>query len=200
MGGPRIDVSKVNQVINAQTRVFAVEDIAREAQISIASVYGIINNMIATGAIVKDHKVGKRQMYAVSSNGSGDGAIKPNIALLPPAERFEYVGTLVDMVAQGISPSVMVTGLSGIGKTYLVKSRLEANGLTENQDFMMVTGHASPLGLYRLMYEHQSQRLVFDDCDSIFREADSINLLKAALDSYNVRKVSWHSSRMPDDL
>jgi len=156
--------------------------------------------MLATGAIVVDHKIGKKKMYAVSGKGSDDGIIKPNIIHLTPAQRFDYVGTLVDMVATGISPSVMVTGLSGIGKTFLVKTRLEANGLQENMDFLMVTGHATPLGLYRLLSEHRNQRLVFDDCDSIFHEADSVNLLKAALDSYNVRKVCWHSSRLPDDL
>jgi len=56
------------------------------------------------------------------------------------------------------------------------------------------------LGLYRLLFEHSRQRLVFDDCDNIFKDSDSINLLKAALDSYDVRTVSWHSSRLPDDL
>jgi hypothetical protein len=200
MGGPRIDSTAVRKVISSQPRTFTMEDIAREAKISTASAYAIISQLKGEGSITVDHKIGKKLVYAVSANGSKDGAIKPNIVHLTPAQRFEYVGTLVDMVAQGISPSVLVTGLSGIGKTFLVRERLKANGLHENDGYITVMGHSSPLGLYRVLYEHQRQTIVFDDCDSVFRDETSVNLLKSALDSYDVRKVSWQSSRLPDEL
>lgn len=200
MGGPRIDINKIRKVVTSQPRTFTIEDIAREGGVSIGTVYNLINEMVGEGSVVVDHKIGKKKVYAISANGSSDGKVKPNITLLKPTQRFEYVGTLVDMVAEGISPSVLITGLSGIGKTYLVKQRLETAGLTEGDGYILVTGHSSPLGLYRLLYEHQEQRIVFDDCDSVFRDETSVNLLKAALDSYSVRRVSWQSSRIPEDL
>jgi len=200
MGGSRIDFNSIRKVISSQPRTFTMEDISREGDISTASAHKILKDCLADGSVMVDHKIGRRFVYAVSGKGSNDGTVKPNISMLSPAERFEYVGTLVDMVATGISPSVLVTGLSGIGKTHIVKSRLAANGLEPDSDYIKVTGHSSPLGLYRLLFEHQRQTLVFDDCDSVFKDETSVNLLKSALDSYDVRRVSWQSSRLPDDL
>jgi hypothetical protein len=54
------------------------------------------------------------------------------------------------------------------------------------------------MGLYRFLYEHRDAVCVFDDCD--YRDEIAINILKSALDSYDVRKVNWQSERMPDDL
>lgn len=199
MGGPRVDFDKLRKVISAQPRTFLVEDIAREGQVSVASVYTLVKEMLADGSIVIDHKLGKRKVYSVSSKGSKDGVVKPNISQLPPAKRFEHIGTLVDMVATKVSPSAMITGLSGIGKTFLVRKHLQSNGLKENVDYFTVMGHSSPMGLYQTLYDHRDQVVVFDDCDSVFKDASAVNLLKSALDSYDVRKVSWQSSRMPEN-
>ena len=199
MGGARIDKNQVRQVVSSQPRTFTMEDIAREASISIASAYTIVNDLIAEGKVVLDHKVGKRKHFTVSQSGSGETVVH-NITLLPPTERFEYVGMMVDMVAMGISPSVLITGLSGIGKSFIVRSRLEENGFVEGQDYLKISGHSTPMGLYTLLHDHRDQCLVFDDCDSIFKEESSVNILKAALDSYDVRTVCWQSTRLPDEL
>jgi hypothetical protein len=34
-----------------------------------------------------------------------------------------------------------------------------------------------------------------DDCDSVFKDDDAVNLLKAALDSYDTRRISYISSK-----
>lgn len=209
MGGPRIDPIKVRNMVLEQTGCFTYQDIARLAKISTASAHKIQTEMFAAGSIILDHKQGKSKLYAVAgtvqTTNPATGAVEEApenafISSLPPAERFKYVGALVGMVAQGISPSIMVTGLSGIGKTHLVKKHLKENLLIEDDDYIMVSGKCTPLGLYRILYEHQHQRIVFDDCDSIFKDHDSLNILKAALDSYDVRKVDWRSSKLPDDL
>lgn len=200
MGGPRIDVNKVRKVISSQPRTFEYTDIAREAHISTASALKIVKDMVAEGAVIVDHKVGKRNIFAISANGSANGDIKPSVIQLTPEERFEYVGDVVDMVAHGITPSALITGVSGIGKTFIVKKRLKAHGLEEGMDYKFITAHATPLGLYRLLYENRHKTLVFDDCDSVFNKEEGINVLKAALDSYEVRKVCWNSTKLPDDL
>jgi len=94
----------------------------------------------------------------------------------------------------------MITGIAGIGKTHLVKERFKANDKVEGDDYHIVSGHSSPLGLYKFLHDHSDSTIVFDDCDSVFKDETSVNILKSALDSYEVRKVCWQSARMPEDL
>jgi hypothetical protein len=41
---------------------------------------------------------------------------------------------------------------------------------------------------------------VFDDCDSVLKDPVSLNLLKAALDSYDRRIISWRADIRDEDL
>lgn len=121
-------------------------------------------------------------------------------------ERFEFVESLVNMVANGVQPSAVITGEGGLGKTYTVNKTLVANGLRDltdlgaleagsvvNRDkaFVSVKGYSTPKGLYRTLYENRDSVIVFDDCDSILRDPVALNLLKSALDSYGKRVISW---------
>jgi hypothetical protein len=135
-----------------------------------------------------------------SADGIKPVKIQETIMSLTPAERFEYVANLTDMVIGGVTPSLLVTGIAGIGKTYIVKNRFIANDKLEGDDYHFVSGHSSPLGLYRFLYEHQNSTVVFDDCDSVFKDEIAVNILKSALDSYAVRKINWLSGKLPDDL
>ena len=42
--------------------------------------------------------------------------------------------------------------------------------------------------------------MVFDDCDSVLKDPVSLNLLKAALDSYSRRIISWRADIKDEDL
>ena len=81
----------------------------------------------------------------------------------------------------------------GIGKTFIVRERLAQHGLEEGDGYILITTHITPGGLYCLLHDHQRQTIVFDDCDSVFANEQSVNLLKAALDSYETRKICWPS-------
>ena len=116
--------------------------------------------------------------------------------LLPVKERFDYIEDLVHMVAKKVQPSILLTGTSGVGKSFLVQKTLAAAGLEKDTDYMVCKGHSSPLGLYQMLHDHRDQMLVFDDCDSVFHDDISANLMKAALDSYDKRYVSWHSAKV----
>jgi hypothetical protein len=58
-----------------------------------------------------------------------------------------------------------------------------------------IKGYVRPLSLYRLLYESRFDNcvLVFDDSDSIFADDVSMNLLKSACDSTDVRRLHWLS-------
>jgi hypothetical protein len=197
-----LDKNALRNLIGSQTQPFTPDDIARSSSFSSSTAYLMIKEMIGSGNIILDHKDGRRMFYKVVGTGGMITKLKAgtNIMSLTPAERFKYVADLTDMVIGGITPSLLVTGISGIGKTFLVKKQLEDNGKVEGEDFHFIQGHSTPMGLYRFLYEHQDATVVFDDCDSVFKEETAINILKSALDSYDVRKVSWCSGKLPEDL
>jgi len=127
-------------------------------------------------------------------------------------ERFSFVEKLVGMVASGVQQSAVITGRGGLGKTYTVSKALSAGGYTdisgcdtmeidpEFNAFRVVKGYSSPRGLYRTLYENNNGVIVFDDCDSVLENPASLNVLKAALDSYDQRIVTWNVEAKGDDL
>lgn len=130
-------------------------------------------------------------------------------------QRFEFVGDMVGMLARGDQASVIVTGPGGLGKTFNVINALKRNGLEDvslldefdvgtllatKKSFVVVKGYSTPKGLYRTLYEYRKGVIVFDDCDSVLKDPVSLNLLKAALDSYDKRIISWRADIRDEDL
>ncbi len=64
---------------------------------------------------------------------------------------------------------------------------------TMGGDYTIIKGYASPRGLYTTLYRHRDKIIIFDDCDSIQKDPNALNVLKAALDSDDERYVSWNS-------
>jgi hypothetical protein len=116
-----------------------------------------------------------------------------------PAEMFANIERLTRMVGRGIQPSLVITGGAGMGKTHLVKSTLECMGLCESTDFVHFKGRATAAGLFITLYENSDKIIVLDDCDSVFRDDDAVNILKGALDSYDTRKISYITSKALKD-
>ena len=130
-------------------------------------------------------------------------------------QRFQFVGDMVKMLADGDQASVIVTGPGGLGKTYNVIKSLKDSGMTDvsllaefeigtrinlKKSFRIIKGYSSPKGLYRLLYENKDGVLVMDDCDSVLKDAVSVSILKAALDSYDKRIISWNADIRDEDL
>lgn len=141
-------------------------------------------------------------------------------------ERFEFLGTLARMVIHEAAPSLLVTGPGGYGKTFSVTKEITEAGLTFTTDFPdveesepdeeddgeaepkepqeaadvhIVKGFSTAKGLYRTLYENNGKLIIFDDCDSVFRDKNAVNILKGALDSYEERWVSWNAEARPGD-
>lgn len=128
-------------------------------------------------------------------------------------ERFGFVEKIVKMVAAGIQPSMIITGEGGLGKTHVVLNTLQNTGLTDvtllDDEFdvsglpsvyKVVKGFSTAKGLFRTLYENRNSVVVFDDCDSVLKDPVAVNLLKAALDSYSTRVISWNSDMRDEDL
>jgi hypothetical protein len=130
-------------------------------------------------------------------------------------ERFGFVQDMVQLLCKGDQSSVVITGPGGLGKTFNVLKALQSCGMQDYSDlasfevgsslstkksFIVVKGYSTPKGLYRTLYENQNGLIVFDDCDSVLKDPVSLNLLKAALDSYSRRIISWRADIRDEDL
>jgi len=129
-------------------------------------------------------------------------------------ERFGFVKDMVTMLANGDQASVVVTGPGGLGKSHTVSAALREAGFNDvsvldefevgdnipKNSYRVVKGYSTPKGLYRTLYENRNSVIVFDDCDSVLKDPVSLNLLKAALDSYSRRIISWRADIKDEDL
>jgi hypothetical protein len=197
------DTKIIKDTILSYGACFSIDDIAFKSSQKYSSCYGVIRELLASRAIIVDHKEGKRVFFSVSSSSSSpsvSSSADPLLSSFAPKERFDYLRDLVDLVIDKGSPSLLVTGMSGIGKTFVVKRKFDHRDQIEGKDYLYVQGHSSPLGLYMILHDNRESVIVFDDCDSVFKDDISINILKCALDSYETRRISWHSSRLPEVL
>lgn len=114
-------------------------------------------------------------------------------ALAEKNRKFSDVENLVDLIIEKTAPSLLLCGQPGIGKTRLTRNRFDVAKLLEGFDYKVVKGHGSALGLYNMLFENRQSSIILDDSDSIFKDPRGIQILKAALDSYDIRLVSWES-------
>ena len=106
-------------------------------------------------------------------------------------ETMEDIYQISRRVGAGAFNSLFISGRAGTGKTYNVERALKDEGLVEDQDYVLVSGAASVIMMYKKFYQYRSGTLVFDDCDAVFRDENGRNLMKAALDTKAVRKISY---------
>ena len=107
-------------------------------------------------------------------------------------QRFGFLNDLTTMVVNGITPSLIVVGEGGLGKTHSVSKTIEANDLYDSE-YVFFKGYSTARGLYNTLYDNNGKLIVFDDCDSVLDDKVAVNILKSALDSYDKRTISWMS-------
>jgi hypothetical protein len=113
---------------------------------------------------------------------------------LPYEEQLEDLEQLVKAVIAGASNALFVGGVGGSGKTYRVEKALGAMGMEDGGGYFKNTTSASASAMYRTLYDHRTGIILFDDCDAVFKDQESRNLLKAATDTRRDRKLSWNKS------
>jgi len=116
-------------------------------------------------------------------------------------ETFEILGEMAKAVASGTVKGLVVSGPAGIGKSHTIETTLhDTLGLLGKMNGMgpmyeVISGGISASCLYEKLWEYREDGkvLVFDDCDGVLYDEDSLNILKAALDSKKTRRISWNT-------
>ena len=116
------------------------------------------------------------------------------------ATRFEILDEMAAACIKGDIRAMIVSGPPGVGKSFGVEQQLDKASLfdklsNKRQRYEVVKGAMTALGLYAQLYRYSDKGnvLVFDDCDSVFGDELSLNILKAALDSGKRRRICWNS-------
>ena len=113
-------------------------------------------------------------------------------------ERFEFLQDLTSMVVNGVTPSLIVTGEGGLGKTHTVNSTIQNCELQSNE-WVSFKGYSTARGLYNTLFDNNGKLIIFDDCDSVLEDKVALNILKSALDSYETRQISWMAKMNRND-
>jgi hypothetical protein len=133
-------------------------------------------------------------------------------------ERFSILQGLSMDIARGHIKGLVVSGASGVGKSFEVEAALNRDSLMDKLSFNadasdqdvrrmtrdknfkprynIVKGYSTAPALYNTLFEYSESKevLVFDDCDSVLGDEVSLNILKAALDTSGKRMIHWRSS------
>ena len=114
-------------------------------------------------------------------------------------ERFDMLKDMTKAVKKGSVRAMIVSGPPGVGKSHGVEEVLDRYATMElmgaGKTHEVIKGAMSPIGLYCKLFKmaDKGKVVVFDDCDSIFQDDLSLNILKAALDSKKNRWIHWNT-------
>jgi len=115
-------------------------------------------------------------------------------------DRFDMLEDMTRACKKGDVKAMIVSGPPGVGKSFGVEKVLGKHdtiaALSDRPaKYQVVKGAMSAIGLYCKLFNYADKDnvLVFDDCDSIFADELSLNILKAALDSKKTRTIHWNT-------
>jgi len=115
-------------------------------------------------------------------------------------DRFDMLEDMTRACKKGDVKAMIVSGPPGVGKSFGVEKVLGKHdtiaALADRPaKYQVVKGAMSAIGLYCKLFNYADKDnvLVFDDCDSIFADELSLNILKAALDSKKTRTIHWNT-------
>lgn len=125
----------------------------------------------------------------------GDGGLGKSFSVFRQLHRNGYTEMTDAKSADVVS---VLDQLSNSGITNLEKFKAAAKKVAQTKVYVTVKGYSTPKGLYRTLYENRNSVIVFDDCDKVLEDKVAVNLLKAALDSYSTRTITWNSESFSD--
>jgi hypothetical protein len=112
--------------------------------------------------------------------------------------RFNMLDKMTQAAVDGDIRAMVVSGPPGVGKSFGVERIIDKACMIDKLKDRplraeVVKGAITPVALFTLLYKYSDSKnvLVFDDCDAVFSDEVTLNLLKGALDTGKNRKISW---------
>lgn len=148
---------------------------------------------------------GYQAQKAVKEHGDTIAADTASLSI-PVATRFGFVTSLVRMVATGQTPSMILCGDGGLGKSFTVTEALHElgfqpkylGGAEKGRYYTLIKARSTAKAIYTELHNDRDGLFVFDDCDDALKDPDAKMVMKAALDSCEKRVVCWGTSGMSD--
>lgn len=146
------------------------------------------NNNVSRGIFKFEYTQSESETIAEPAKQESDEEMGDRIK-----KTYRSIEIMVNSIARGISPSLIISGHAGVGKSYTVKHVLDNMGV----DYTFAKGYCKATGLFRLLYENRNpgQVVVIDDNDNIFQDEVALNILKAALELNKSRTIGWLSEK-----
>lgn len=164
--------------------------------------------------IISKHNIGFPQWLTISSNKQGKSLwgfpTKTDITGAPVKEipqesdteiaarirdTYAAMDDMVKAVSANAVNSLVVAGGAGLGKSFGVNKTLSTI-YGGNYGYIFHRGYIKATHLFRLLWEnrHKGQVIVLDDVD-IWDDIQTLNLLKAALELKETRRIGWGSEK-----
>lgn len=178
-------VTEVEVVTTEPNGGIQITDTTGTAIASIAPAFNINERFDFMEQLVKMVMNGKAKSLVVS----GEGGVGKTYTVM---DTFRKAGK-VDF--NTVMPTIEDLNVTPDDEESEIEEKVYAQINQSKGDYIVVKGHASAASLYRLLYEHRNRTIIFDDCDSVLKDGSALNLLKAALDSYEDRWVNWRTER-----
>lgn len=143
-------------------------------------------------------------------NGSQAAEVEDEVVAAPVVEetdeeilerlkiRFEILDEMSQAAIGGNIRALILQGPPGVGKSHGVVTQMQKASMFDDiagrpPRYEVIKGYMSPIALYCKLYAHSDAGhvVVFDDCDEVLQNEESLNVLKAALDSGKSRRVYW---------
>ena len=175
-GGSVYDISDAvgeeNNVVRKYVNSSDAEDLSIEYDDSISVVDGLKETIVSSKAV----KTGQSKL--------------DDTEYADPDMVFELISEYVMMISKRLLPSVAVTSQGVIGKYFNAEKELNNYGKI-NEDWIRAKGKLSTEEIYEILWNNRNKIVLFEDCDSIFKDPDSIKYIKTVLDDTGDRDVEW---------
>lgn len=116
------------------------------------------------------------------------------IAEMSWEDKFEILHNSIEAVVNGDIQALLISGSPGSGKSEETYSKLAELGV----DYRLFQGGLKNGDeLFKILAKYRDNEIIlFDDFDSVFKNTDMVNILKAALQNKKERIITWRDKKL----